>query len=349
MEISGIGVVFSGGAGKGRFEDALKRGWRPPPEKQDADGPLRRAYRVGAETLSGNELFKKMRRSDRLSKMAVLAASEALGEGPPVESGKTGIILATSFGAHETTFEFLDNIIEYGEAGVSPTVFSNSVHNAAASYVSSVLGINGPTLTVTRFYFAFQEALLLAGAWLKEGRCEHVLVGAADEYGDVFGYVHELKLSPAKDGKIRPFDFRPALHVPGEGAVFLLLGGKGHYCSIDRISIGGDLKETSAADLLIIDADGLLEDESAYAAELSPDVPTAAYSPVFGSMMIGSAFNIAAGALILKNGAVYPNPVSENPRGINVLLPKEGIELIKCVRYNCYGEKAEVVLKRNHK
>jgi 3-oxoacyl-[acyl-carrier-protein] synthase II len=73
------------------------------------------------------------------------------------------------------------------------------------------------------------------------------------------------------------------------------------------------------ADLNIIDTDGMLSDESVYRSTVSPDIPTAAYSPLFGSMMIGSAFNCAAGALMMKNQKYYTNPVMDNPHGINIL------------------------------
>ena len=86
-----------------------------------------------------------------------------------------------------TTFDFLNDILDYGDTSVSPTTFSNSVHNAAASYVSLCLNIRGPTMTVTQFRFSFPAALQLAMAWLEQGRCDYALVGAADQYGDVLG------------------------------------------------------------------------------------------------------------------------------------------------------------------
>ena len=118
---------------------------------------------------------------------------------------RLGVIVATAFGAHVTTFEFLDGILDYGEAAVSPTVFSNSVHNAAASYISSAMGIQGPTLTVTRFFFPMQAALQLAEAWLREGRMEQVLVGAVDQLGEVLAYIMEAKRGIARDGKDKTF------------------------------------------------------------------------------------------------------------------------------------------------
>lgn len=355
MNILGIGIIFTQGMGMDSFENALKKGWQSPseagaPHLKDKKLP---AFTVNLETAADRSLLKKTRRSDKFSKMAVLAASDTLQNSriENINKKNIGVILATAFGAHVTTFDFLDNILDYGEAAVSPTTFSNSVHNAAASYITSVLDIHGPALTVTNFYFCFQYALQLAQTWLDQGRCEYVLVGAVDQYGDVLGYVSDHKLTTAKDGKIRPFSFKPTCQVPGEGAVFFLVSRENSdnvYCKVEDIRFDNDNVQIPQVDLNIIDADGMLADESAYKISISPDVPTAAYSPIFGSMMIGSAFNCAAGALMLKNQACYANPVQDNPHDINILeeTKASGIELIRCVRYNCHREKAVFHLRK---
>ncbi|MCF7848313.1 MAG: beta-ketoacyl synthase chain length factor, partial [Kiritimatiellales bacterium] len=122
----------------------------------------------------------------------------------------------------QTTFAFLDDILDYGDAGVSPTVFSHSVHNAAVSYISRLLEIKGPTWTVTQFRNPFEEAVQLAQAWLNEDRCDYVLLGAADECGPVMEYICREKLPIATDGRIGP-----DAYVPGEGAAFFLVGNEG--------------------------------------------------------------------------------------------------------------------------
>lgn len=356
MNILGIGIIFARGIGIDCYENALNRGWQYPSE---ADTPHLKnktspAFTVNLETAAGRPLLKKTRRSDKFSKMAVLAASDALQDSGTEDINKknVGVILATAFGAHVTTFDFLDNILDYGEAAVSPTIFSNSVHNAAASYITSVLDIHGPALTVTNFYFCFQYALQLAQAWINEGRHDYVLVGAVEQYGDVMRYACDQKLTPSHDGKIRPFNFKPACQVPGEGAVFFLMSRENSgnaYCKVENIRFGNDNIDMPSVDLNIIDTDGMLADESAYRTALSPDIPTAAYSPLFGSMMISSAFNCAAGALMLKNHTCYASPVRDNPYGINILNAAQhsNIELIRCVRYNCHREKAVFHLKKN--
>ncbi len=354
MNILGIGIIFSRGMGIDCYENALKQGWQMPAsvEQFALKDKKNIAYLVNLENIPDRTLLKKMRRSDKFSKMAVLAAADAL-KGRRIgniDRKGIGIILSTAFGAHATTFDFLDGILDYGEAAVSPTTFSNSVHNAAASYISSSLDINGPTLTITRFDFPFQYAMQLAQIWLNQGRCEYVLAGAVEQYGDVMGYIYGQKLTPAHDGRIRPFNFNPTCQVPGEGAAFFLLSRKDSesiLCKVEDVRIN-ETSDTMSADLNIIDADGMLNDESAYKAAVSPDTPTAAYSPLFGSMTIGSAFNCAAGALMLKKQAVYANPVTDNPHGINLVneTKRFDIERIDCIRYNCYDEKAVVCLNR---
>jgi 3-oxoacyl-[acyl-carrier-protein] synthase II len=133
MFISGIGIVFTRGRGIDSFERALNEGWKEP-----SNGDLIPAYRVANESLSDVSLSKKIRRADRFSRMALISAYDAYTDSniSVHDRGKLGIILSTAFGPHTTTFGFIDDILDFGDSSVSPTKFSNSVHNAAASYIS---------------------------------------------------------------------------------------------------------------------------------------------------------------------------------------------------------------------
>lgn len=355
MKINGIGMIFTQGLGMDSFEKALQNGWSKPGEVavHPSVGGTLPVYRADLATTAVKSLLKKVRRSDAVSKMSVVAAADALANSgiENIAQKKIGIILSTAFGPHVTTFDFLDDILDHGDAAVSPTTFSNSVHNAAASYVAMSLNIKGPTVTVTQFQFSFQAALQLAQIWLEQGRCDYVLAGAVDQYGEVLGYVADHKLTTAKDGRIRPFTFNPTSQVPGEGAAFFLLSKRSEgnvYCSINAVHTSDDPYSGKAVDINIIDADGMLPDESPYRSALSDDIPTAAYSPLFGSMMIGGAFNAAAGALMLKQQMRYATPVRENPHGIR-LLAETGpgrIGSIRCIGINCYGDKSAIYLTR---
>lgn len=171
-------------------------------------------------------VLKDMRRADDFSKMAILAAHNAFMDSGLKEETKVslGVILSTAFGPHITTFKFLDDILDYGDANVSPTLFSHSVHNAANSYISSNLGIFGPTLTLTDFSKSFYQALLVAQSWLEEKRCEHVLVGYVEQHGKEIDYILS---SIAKEYFIK------------EGSVFFLVSAEKclkEYCSINALT-----------------------------------------------------------------------------------------------------------------
>ena len=347
MFISGIGIVFTRGRGIDSLEKALNQGWASP----SLTG-LIPTYRVSQETLTDTSLSKKIRRADRFSRMAVLSAVDACRDSCITvnEMGKLGIVLSTAFGPHSTTFSFIDDILDYGDANVSPTKFSNSVHNAAASYVSSVLGSRGPTVTLSQFSFPFQNALILAGLWLNEGRCEHVLCGCVDELNAVMEYVCKMKLKTATDGKIMPFMFSPApLSVPGEGGAFFMLSKEkcgNNYGEVTGISFSG--KINGKPDITIIDSDGMTGDETLYRETADSGSMIAGYSPLFGSMLVGSAFNFAAASLMLKNQLAYECPVPDNSSGIKLCAAtsEASIDRINCVKICGSGKISTIKMQK---
>ena len=331
------------------FEEALREGWRPPAQASSSL-PV---YRVDKETLTDRSVLRKSRRADRFSKMALLAAWDAAHDSSldlETQAGSLAVILATGFGPHQTTFDFLDEIITYGDGNVSPTVFSHSVHNAAASYIALALNSRGPTLTLTRYAFSFQEALLLAQCWIDQRRCRNVLVGAVDVCGTAMEYVCGRKLRIAADGKIKPFDFSSSPEaVPGEGSLFLMLTGEkssGSYCEIADVELYKD-QFNAPCELMIVEADGMAGAETKYRDLIDSDAALAGYAPLFGSMMTGSGFNCAAAALMLKNQVKYSSPVTSNPDGVDICVATGPAELnqICCVKYNCENKKAVVKLK----
>jgi 3-oxoacyl-[acyl-carrier-protein] synthase II len=355
MYILGIGTIFSQGFGVDALASALENGPLKPAEveaRYAVDGK-RKAFTVNFDSVADKGMLKKIRRADKLSKMSVVAAAAAVSDSeiPDLSGSRVGIILSTAFGAHVTTFEFLDGIIDYGEGNVSPTSFSNSVHNAAVSYISTSLDIKGPTLTVTRFRFSFQSALELGKSWLEQGSCDYLLLGAVDQYGDVLGYVSEKKLNSAPEGGIKPFSFGQGGHIPGEAAVFFLIGKErsdSSYCSIDGVYTFDDPLSTERVDLNVLSADGMLKDEALYLQHLSPEIPAAAYSPLFGSIMTGGAMNIAAAALSIKKQQLYASPGGASLPGFRIVDASESssISAIRCIDVNCRGEVAKVYLGR---
>lgn len=357
IKIAGIGIISACGRGIESYDDALRQGWLSPAfvEIPSASDKLFPIYLVKPETIKDNSISRKIRRADRFGKMAVLAAWDAvqdsgIGNKSADRNPSIGIIVSTAFGPHTTTFRFLDDILDYGDASVSPTIFSHSVHNAAASYIASVLDIHGPTLTLTQFAFSFHQALILAQIWLNEGRCKYVLVGSVDECGAVMEYICSQKLQIAKDGMIKPFNFSASpVAVPGEGSVFFLMTREKSikkYCSLTGVEIFGDDMETDRADICILDADGMSGDERSYGDSIKHGIYTAGYAPVFGSIMTGSSFHCAAAALMLKKQIRYACPVQDNPHGVNLcrVTANADIKKVYCIRNNCENNKGIIKL-----
>lgn len=330
MNIAGIGTIFSGGRGVQSFQSALENGTKKIP------------YVIPPEVLKDRSITRKMRRSDRFSRMAAISAFDAVKDSG-INDKSLGVIVSTAFGPHTTTFKFLDGILDYGPNAASPTVFSNSVHNAAASYISSLLDIKGPTLTVTDFAFPFQNALLIAKGWLQSNKCDYVLLGAIDEYGEVLNYIYNKRFPV---GDIEPFGFSPKSSVsPGEASAFLLLTDKNidnNYCGIENISYTENKNQTP--EMYIIDANGLISDEEVYK-QPAGDNLIAGYSDLTGSMITGSAFNCVAGALMFKNRVLYGYN-QKNPHGVNIPTQTEekSMKNIHCIKYSCEHKKATVSL-----
>jgi len=312
------------------------------------------AFRVHLDEIPDKTLLKRIRRAGRLSKMEVLAAQNAMTDLEPekADGNGTGLLLATALGPHPTTFSFLDDILRYGDSGVSPTVFSNSVHNAPAAYVAETLGLLGPTLTVTRFFHAFHEAVRIAECWLGEGRCDRVLVGAADEYGEVLRYVLKARFPGSTLGRMSPLNLSSPGVIPAEGAVFFLLGAGSDPGGICHMKAMGPRPEGLAYpphDLRVVDSDGLVPDGSGYRpSPLLPGSPVVAYTHAFGSLFTGSAFSAAIAAVMLKEQYGFAGPSGDNPLAVATVETSgpRTVEGIVCERLNCYQEKMLIYMTR---
>lgn len=201
--------------------------------------------RVSDDLLTDPAISKKMRRADRFSRMGVVAALDAWKQAQPycqnVAPERIGLIVTSGFGPHCRGFRLLDGMIDCGDSAASPTDFSHSVHGAPAAYITELLEMRGPVISCTDFEVGFEEAVLLAQCWLDEGTCQRVLVGAVEELGEVMLHCIEQML-PSKQ-KV----------VPGEGAVFIMLGPKesGGAATVDATP--ASLSATNRSDLVADD------------------------------------------------------------------------------------------------
>jgi 3-oxoacyl-[acyl-carrier-protein] synthase III len=123
------------------------------------------------------------RRLDPLVRLATAAVDRLQQQGPPLAQD-TAIIVATSYGAVESTFRFANSIATYGDSGGSPTPFTTSVHNSCAAALGELLGLRGPTTTISHGPAGPLIALRFAAGLVAGGRAPAVLVVAGEKHND---------------------------------------------------------------------------------------------------------------------------------------------------------------------
>lgn len=344
--INGLGIVAATGRGVHALRSSLQTGWRPPATIPLPDGRELPVYPLPSDVLNDKSFGRKVRRADRLTKMAVFSAADALHDAQlpsTLDRRRIGLVVATAFGSHATTFEFLDEILSYGDAEVSPTVFSHSVQNAAAAYVASALDIQGPVMTLTQVHFAFHHAMLLARQWLVSSQCDHVLVGGVDELGGVMHSICRSALRTPEDGHLRPFRFaKEPVAIPGEGSAFFLLSAMpqpGACLRVEELRISSRMALPLPTDLHILESDGTLADESGYAVSATSGDCLAAYAPIFGSMPCGTPLQMASAVLMLREQICFATPISGESPDLPLCRSTESRRLtsIHLTRLHCNG------------
>ncbi|NLC71430.1 MAG: beta-ketoacyl synthase [Desulfuromonadaceae bacterium] len=339
--IRGVGLVGSFGCGTGALENSLRKGPKPPEDLVFFVSGRERRIPVHAVDTSPLDNFvskREIRRIDHFSRMALLGAFLALEDSGLTDASRDslGLIIATGYGAIRTTFAFLDSVLVDGDSFASPTLFSNSVHNAAAAHVAIQLKITGPSLTVSQFEMSVSSALLTALRWLDQGRVERVLFGGVDEVCSVIGYCHERFFGDS-GGRIQPFAANRHTAVAGEGAAFFLLDRQeeSRYGLITEVRQGRITKAVPFPEKgsYIINADGHPGCFSLYRQLFRPEAEVAAFANHYGSFPSGQSFDLAIAALALRNG-IFPSisGQEEMPKGWRYpgVVGKKGITCLKC-------------------
>lgn len=313
IAISGIGVVGGFGTGLDALEAALNG---RPPEPTAVAIPAREGMLavpcLTADTapLKRHVPARMLRRMSHYIRLGLLAAFEALIDADILESRRRlGIVVASSHGATGNNYAFQYPFNDQEEICGSPTRFANSVHNAAAGYLSIALDAMGPNHSVTHEDLSFPSALLTAVAWLREGRMDAVLVGGMDELNHAHAYAwHVHHRSTGSGGK-------DADHAPpaGEGACFLVLqradAAAGASSRIREVVVGratnGPLP-LDRGDWVILGEGGVAATPGNYGRWLPEGAGAVSYAHIYGDLSVGSAFDLAIAALSRKHNRIYP-------------------------------------------
>ena len=169
---------------------------------------------------------------DKFTQFALLAAREAMAESGLVIdealSEQAGVVLGTAGGGLQTQDENYRSVYEEGKNRVHPFVVPRLMNNAAASHVSMVHNLQGPTYTVATACSSSNHAMGQALNLIRAGQAKVVLTGGSESmlcFGGIKAWEGLRVMS--KDG-CRPFCATRNGMVQGEGAAVYVFEDREH-------------------------------------------------------------------------------------------------------------------------
>jgi 3-oxoacyl-[acyl-carrier-protein] synthase II len=237
--ITGIGVVSSIGIGRYQFCLGLREGADGISGISEFDTSPFKAKRGGViKGFNAREFIpiSKIRKLDRASQLAIAASRLALEDAKLTISGSNsyeiGIILGSGFCGLVNSEAFHRGQVLRGFLEMNPTLFPNTVPNAATGNVSIELGIKGVNSTVVQSSCSAEAAIIMACDMLAEGRAEVILSGGVDEFSEILFRAYSalnLLSHDRGNGEVsRPYDLKRNGIVLGEGAAILVLEKEEH-------------------------------------------------------------------------------------------------------------------------
>ena len=291
--IAGWGAVSPAGWNAAALADAVTAKLSLPvsEDRRSEEAPVRRFRPVPAPGEQPAWLrHARLRRSSPATRFAVSAAFEAMAASDlPKES--LGVIFVTMNGSVNFSRRFFAEVLE-NPALASPILFPETVFNAPASHLSSVLTSPAVNYTLIGDSAQFLRGLDLAVQWLLEERVPHCLIVAAEELDWLSN--EALQLFPGN-----------RVAAEGAAAAYLKLGAANEGVRVEQITdahlMSGRQSRAAAAKLMLdeltvatnaIICDGRCGSDVWDAAEPAIAGSQSAFSP---AKWLGDSFGVAAG------------------------------------------------------
>jgi 3-oxoacyl-(acyl-carrier-protein) synthase len=339
LVIAGMGWVTPLGNGVESVWKRLLRGDEASPlaiSEQFGDRSYS-AFRVPESALTGLS-HPRLRRASVISRFAAVAGLEALqAAGVKVNSQnaeRIALIFAISNGGVIYTKRFYRDVVEAGAQSASPLLFPETVFNAPASHLASILGVTGTTYTVVGDGAVGLLAIKMAEDVMTNESLDYCLVVGTEEVDwllcDAYRRWRLLRSAPP----IEPFSRQKRGMILSEGAGAILLarllrtGAEeaeerpitvesahpgGHYRKRAEAAdilkrILSDLSQTGI-DLVISSANGTFIDQAERSAleQGIPDAVVYTAKPAMGESVGASGlWQVILGAQALRHGELPP-------------------------------------------
>jgi 3-oxoacyl-(acyl-carrier-protein) synthase len=235
MIIAGMSWVTSLGNDIGSVWQRLLVGERAPAQvlTNEQTGTEYLTHRVPSDATSGLPPHPRLRRASAISRFATAAGLAAL-KNSQVDPQRLALVFAISNGGVIYTRRFYSEIVKSGAQSASPLLFPETVFNAPASHLASILGITGASYTVVGDGAVGVLALKLAEDLLASSDIDACLVVGAEEIDPLVCEAYRqwrLLRDPRRPEKRRGM-------IVSEGAGAVLLGRSGSDLEIDQIDPG---------------------------------------------------------------------------------------------------------------
>ena len=210
---------------------AAGQGGIGPLEVRDAD---RLAIRIGAAVRGWDPGARfdpgKLALYDPVTQYALAAGAEAMAMAglSPGLGARGGVILGTAAGGIQTWEDSYRAVFAEGKSRVSPLVVPRLMHNAAASHLSMLHGLQGPVFSVSSACASANHAMGLALQQIRHGVADVMLTGGAEAmlcFGGVKAWEGLRVLAP---DACRPFSQGRRGMVIGDGAGVLVFEAEDH-------------------------------------------------------------------------------------------------------------------------
>jgi 3-oxoacyl-(acyl-carrier-protein) synthase len=184
--VHGCGAVSPAGWGVNALRDSLVAGAELPTKalaRPGMDSPLAIRQVPPPEPRPSFFGHARLRRASPISQYLVAAALEAVGsDAALVADGKLrlGIVLCVMSGCVNYSRRFYDETLR-DPATASPLVFPETVFNAPASHIATIIGTPHLNYTLVGDPGTFLQGLALAANWLLEDRVDACLVAGGEE------------------------------------------------------------------------------------------------------------------------------------------------------------------------
>ena len=181
--IGGVGAISPAGWGLKTLRQAIWKGEPCPTQILPKVGATSSASSLRARQVptpaERPACFQhpRLRRSSAITRFAVSAGLEALGKD---DVARLGIITCVMSGCVNYSRRFYHEVLE-NPAEASPLLFPETVFNAPASHLASVLGNISLNYTLVGDPGAFLQGLALAAGWITDGRMDGCLIVGAEE------------------------------------------------------------------------------------------------------------------------------------------------------------------------